>query len=1182
LLLVLVMGCGAALVLGHVAVTSAVRGLPGETGPVVATVEAGTAIVLLVGLVCVAISRRNSGRRLRELARTQERFRAVYAASPAGIVETDLQQRIVNYNAAFSVMVGLDGQDILGRHGYEFFHPDSSPPNVAAVQELITGVRTSYSSFRLLRAPDGSPLSVKLDWAAIADAAGAVTQLVFVVTDISEQARIAAELVRARERAEALWTQTSIGVVEATPNGLITSVNDAVGSLLGHQPQDLVGTTVSALADPAHSPEVEAGVARLNAGGPGYVAERRFLTADGRSLPMLVSTAVLHDELGAIERVVGFMVDMTELHAQRTALTTARDELVRRQSFTDALLETLDVGVVSCAADGSDVRRNRVQRELLGVGPEHSAATFAGVTAGLEILTLDGTVVAPADFPIWSALDGRGPCLQELLIGPRGGPRRQVVVRSSCITSPDGTLLGAVSALTDVTAERAVLRELAQESSRLAEAQRLGHLGSFILDVGTGRFTFSPEMYRIWGLPEGADLAALRMRMIHPDDLAGVQDGWESAMAAGGHRAMRYRISRPDGSIRHLRVHLDVEHGADGTAVEVRGTHLDVTDLAVAREEAAEASVLVSAVLAATPDFTFVTDVATGAVVYAPPGKSIVGITSEVLIEHGTGAIAALVHPEDRNRLRAANTEAVDLDDGGVIQLRYRLRHADGSWRWFSRRVTPFRRNKEGRVVEVLGVVRDVTDVVEAESQLRHSALHDPLTGLPNRALLMDRLEAALGRAMRTGREVAVLFCDLDGFKRVNDTAGHAAGDAVLVETARRISAVLRSHDTVARVGGDEFVVVVEPWPRDPDHQSVDQEVDDGALAVELASRLALALRQPIEVDGIEHVVTASIGIAYAGTVAVAADDVLRDADAAMYHAKHGGKDRYEVFEHGLRTDLAERGRVEQLLRRAVAPVVMPAPSGTPTLVAAYQPVVDAATGALVGFEALARLSDGHGGTIPPDVFIPVAEATALIRPLGRQMLDLACGQLARWRRTVPGMAHVTMAVNVSALQAQHSSLLDDVRLTLRAHGLTASDLVLEVTESSLLQAGPSTLTTLRTLRQDGVGIAIDDFGTGYASLSYLVTLPVSAVKVDRSFTAGLTHDQTCQTIVRAVIGLAADLHLTCIVEGVETDAQRAALPAGVQLQGWLIGRPSLEPDLAALLAGQVGPPLAPEVPATN
>ncbi len=708
------------------------------------------------------------------------------------------------------------------------------------------------------------------------------------------------------------------------------------------------------------------------------------------------------------------------------------------------------------------------------------------------------------------------------------------------------------------------------------------------------------------------------IRAVPDYDVVAMPRDWRSVMSADGRWASASQVTRPDRGVSTLPLSLDLGRYLDpdlnvppgvgqhaGSAERVWGNDAVVTDLEMARleaTEATEATALLSAVLAATPDFTFVTDLGSGAVVYAPPGKDVVGIRSEVLIGYGAGVIATLVHPEDQGRLRAANVTAADLVDGQVLQIRYRMRHTDGSWHWLSRRVTPFHRDANGHVIEVLGVVRDVTDIVEAEAVLQNSALHDPLTGLPNRALLMDRLEEALARAAQTGREAAVLFCDLDGFKRVNDTAGHAAGDAVLIETTRRMRAVLREQDTIARVGGDEFVVIVEPWKREPgdapqnrslsgtNDGSVNkthvgpvgkvrhvEPVDDRELAIQVAERLTVALRQPVRVDGVEHVVTASIGITYAGIAAVKADDVLRDADAAMYHAKHGGKDRYEVFEHGLRTALAERGRVEQLLRRAVAPATVPAPGGAPTLVAAYQPVVDAATGDLVGFEALARLTDGQGGIIPPDVFIPVAESNALIRPLGMLMLDMACAQLAMWRATVPGMAHVTMAVNVSALQAQHASLVDDVRVTLRAHGLTANDLVLELTESSLLEAGPSALTTLKTLRQYGVGITIDDFGTGYASLSYLVTLPVSAVKVDRSFTAGLPHDPTCRTIVRAVIGLAAELHLTCIVEGVETEAQRSALPTGVQLQGWLTGRPALEPDLTSLLAGKARPWRSPE-----
>ena len=260
--------------------------------------------------------------------------------------------------------------------------------------------------------------------------------------------------------------------------------------------------------------------------------------------------------------------------------------------------------------------------------------------------------------------------------------------------------------------------------------------------------------------------------------------------------------------------------------------------------------------------------------------------------------------PEDQSRLRADDAAARELSDGEVLQLRYRERHNGGTWHWMSRRITPFRRNCEGKVVQVLCVTRDVTDAVQAMERLTHAALHESLTGLPNRALLIDRLNTALARATRERRVVAVLFCDLDGFKQVNDTFGHAKGDAVLVVVAQRISGVLRDWDTVARVGGDEFVLLVEPWDRPIADETSGEPDGDRDLALQLADRIASALRQPVVIDGVQHVVTASIGITYTSDQSLrpdgsaTADQVLADADAAMYHAKSLGKDRTEVSRH--------------------------------------------------------------------------------------------------------------------------------------------------------------------------------------------------------------------------------------------------------------------------------------------
>jgi diguanylate cyclase (GGDEF)-like protein/PAS domain S-box-containing protein len=301
-------------------------------------------------------------------------------------------------------------------------------------------------------------------------------------------------------------------------------------------------------------------------------------------------------------------------------------------------------------------------------------------------------------------------------------------------------------------------------------------------------------------------------------------------------------------------------------------------------------------VLAASPDTTVITDLSTGEIVYTSPGKDILGFAPEDFSALGPEGRTALVHPDDRGAVIALAAEVRGLDDGQTAQARYRTTDATGQERWVNRRVTPFRRDQAGTLVQVLAVVRDVTELVEAEAALTRAAHHDSLTGLPNRAQLVQTLGAALTEAAGTGGEVAVLFIDLDGFKQVNDTGGHSAGDVVLRVTADRLHGVVRHDDVVARVGGDEFVIVVRPRNRDGD-----MEPDVRSCAASLAGRVAEAVGQPVVVRGIEHQVTASIGITYAGGAAGATptsvDDVLHLADAAMYRAKEQGKNRYEVLD---------------------------------------------------------------------------------------------------------------------------------------------------------------------------------------------------------------------------------------------------------------------------------------------
>ncbi|MCB1248953.1 MAG: EAL domain-containing protein [Acidimicrobiales bacterium] len=462
---------------------------------------------------------------------------------------------------------------------------------------------------------------------------------------------------------------------------------------------------------------------------------------------------------------------------------------------------------------------------------------------------------------------------------------------------------------------------------------------------------------------------------------------------------------------------------------------------------------------------------------------------------------------------------------------------------WFQSRAVP-ERDADGAVGHVLVVNNDITAIKRSEAELAHQALHDPLTGLANRALLLDHLGGALVRGARTPGSVGVLFLDLDRFKVVNDSLGHGAGDELLVEVARRLDHVVRPIDTVARLGGDEFVLLLEGLhdPREP---------------LEVAERLRQALSVPVAVAGGEVYVTASIGIITSVDPAADPEGLLRDADAAMYLAKARGRDRIEVFDEVLRTEATERLHLENALRRSL---------DVGELVVHYQPEVDIGTGRIVGAEALARWHHPVRGLLEAGAFIALAEETGLIVDIGGFVLGEACRQFGAWKRSRP--EPLVVRVNLAARQLSQPDLLDQVVAAIDAGGLEPRDLCLEITETALMDDPEWGLATLARLHDLGVRLAIDDFGTGYSSLAYLKQFPVDIVKVDQSFVQGLGVDPGDEAIVRAVVAMSDALGLDVVAEGVETVDQLEALRAmGVcRVQGYLFSRAVPPEDLLALL----------------
>jgi len=435
----------------------------------------------------------------------------------------------------------------------------------------------------------------------------------------------------------------------------------------------------------------------------------------------------------------------------------------------------------------------------------------------------------------------------------------------------------------------------------------------------------------------------------------------------------------------------------------------------------------------------------------------------------------------------------------------------------------------------VVTAVKDVTMQRALERELRHQALHDPLTGLSNRALLVDRIQRSLNRLDRHAGAVAAIFVDLDRFKLINDSLGHDVGDRVLTETASRLRAAIRQEDTVARFGGDEFVICAE--------------VIDADEAVGIAGRALESLTPPFRHDGHEMLLTGSVGVSVAAVASATPETLLRDADWAMYRAKEEGGNRVELFDRGLRSRLLARLEMERSLRRAL---------GGDEMRVLYQPIVSVPDGRVVGAEALVRWFHPKHGVIGPAEFIPVAEETGMIAPLGAWVFEEACRQWVSWRRKAGRREPINLAINVSARQLTVPSTFDTFYDILSRTGADPAHVSLEITESVLMEGNDSILEAMLALKWLGVRLNLDDFGTRYSSLSYLRRLPFDTLKVDQSFVSGLRDDSRDQAIVRSVVGLAHALGLDVVAEGVETPEQFSLLGemGADRAQGYLLGRP--------------------------
>jgi len=538
-------------------------------------------------------------------------------------------------------------------------------------------------------------------------------------------------------------------------------------------------------------------------------------------------------------------------------------------------------------------------------------------------------------------------------------------------------------------------------------------------------------------------------------------------------------------------------------------------------------------------------DVAADKVFTSPETEHLLGLKRGTL-EGAAASWLDVLHPLDRDRFRASLDSVIEQRRGRLMQ-EFRLRNNDGHFLWFALKARPVV-GTDGEVVRLVGTLTDVTDFKTAEERLLHDAVHDNLTGLPNRQLFLDRFEAVLAFAKSdTTLRPTVMVIDLDRFKQVNDSVGIAVGDSILLTLARRLGRLLKPHDTLARLSGDQFALILLS-ERDP------------ARIIAFAETIRRTLRAPIAFNDREIFLTASIGLALADHTTTRSEEILKDAELAMYHAKRIGGDRIEVFKVAMRARKTDRLTLESELRRAIE---------RDELSLLYQPIVRLEDRSIAGFEALARWDHPKMGRMSPAEFISIAEEIGLIVDLGMFALERAARQLSTWQRTMRSHDAVFVSVNVSSRQLLRQDLIHDLRTVLSRSSVLRGTLKLELTESLVMENPEHAAQMLMRIRELGAGLALDDFGTGHSSLAYLQRFPFDTIKIDQSFVR-TTARGTRPVILRSIISLAHDLGMEVVAEGAETDSDAVELyQLGCEYaQGFVFGEPMSAEQAGKLLLG--------------
>ncbi len=674
--------------------------------------------------------------------------------------------------------------------------------------------------------------------------------------------------------------------------------------------------------------------------------------------------------------------------------------------------------------------------------------------------------------------------------------------------------------------EQAAAQALRLKDERLTTAQRIAQMGSWEVELPGMKVRCSDELFRIFELPQSGEWSnyADFLARVHPDDREMVDKALQDSIASRQSSTLKHRLLMPDGRIKFVLECYEMEYGEGDRPVRVIGTSQDVTS----QQEMISKMLLLASAVQYSGEAILMTDADNRIVEVNPAFTQLTGYeASEVIGRNPSFLSAGRTTRAEYAQLWSSLAEH-DFWQGEIWD-----RRKDGAVypKWMSISVI---RDDDGGVRYYVAHFTDVSSERAAEERLHHIAHHDVLTGLFNRFSLKGHLDQALAAARRDASKVALLFIDLDRFKVINDTLGHHIGDLLLIEVARRLESCVRDSDVVARLGGDEFVIMLTG-------------IAQSSVVATVAEKLVFNIGCSYHIEGFDLYTSPSIGIAIYPTDGPDGETLMKNADAAMYHAKMAGRNNFQFFDQKMNDAAVDRLKIENSLRQALA---------NQEFRLHYQPVIDVVSGRVRGLEALVRWQHPEQGLLSPIRFIGVAEETGLIQPLGEWVIWEACRQLAEFKAA--GLSDFRMAINISAVQMRNGNLPLLVRGVIEAYDLNPEDLMFEITESVAMEQPTETVRILDLLNAMGISIAIDDFGTGYSSLSYLHMFPISHLKLDRSFVEEIGNGTDGSVICDATIGLAHSLGLKVVAEGVETQAQFDYLQQlrCDMVQGYLFSRP--------------------------